>query len=219
MSFCICTLMALQSCQEEFETEGIDDMIAFKVTNDAEAVTRSGEEIVEIPLEVADEVLSLTLSTEDNGNGNFADGDVATRGAAFDNDAHKVSAIHATAIIENGNGGSIYINDENVSIANGKGRSTHFWPEKPLSFFAYTVSKDNVIMTAPVFQRTDGKCKGTFKYTLPAAAPPANAHCRYSRETNAPPPVLRTVTPAPPVRYTTFPYCSLSVIFLRLKLP
>lgn len=170
MSFCICTLMALQSCQEEFEAEGIDDMIAFKVTNDAEAVTRSGEEIVEIPLEVADEVLSLTLSTEDNGNGNFADGDVATRGAAFDNDAHKVSAIHATAIIENGNGGSIYINDENVSIANGKGRSTHFWPEKPLSFFAYTVSKDNGIMTAPVFQRTDGKCKGTFSYTLPAAA-------------------------------------------------
>ena len=102
MSFCICTLMALQSCQEEFEAEGIDDMIAFKVTNDAEAVTRSGEEIVEIPLEVADEVLSLTFSTEDNGNGNFADGDVATRGAAFDNDAHRVSAIHATAIIENG---------------------------------------------------------------------------------------------------------------------
>ena len=170
MSFCICTLMALQSCQEEFEAEGIDDMIAFKVMNDTDAVTKSGEEIVEIPLEVADEVLSLTLSTEGNGNGTFADSDVATRGAAFDNDAHKVSAIHITAIVENGNGGNIYINDENVSIADGKGRSTHFWPEKPLSFFAYTVSKDNGTMTAPVFQRTDCKCKGTFSYTLPAAA-------------------------------------------------
>ena len=167
---CISILISFQSCQEEFVDEDVNDRIELNVTGDTWTVTKSEEDVQEIPLEVDGTLLSLILSTEDNCHGVCTDGGPATRGAAYDNSYHKVSAIRTTAIIENGTGGNIYINDEDISIIDGKGRSTHFWPEKPLSFFAYTVSKDNGTMTDPVFQRVDGKCKGTFTYTLPAAA-------------------------------------------------
>lgn len=170
LSLCICTLAVVQSCHEEIVPENDGDMIGFKVTNDMEAVTRSGDDVQEIPIEVADKILNLTLLTEDNGNGACSYGEPATRGAAYDNGSHMVSAIRATALIENGSGGDIYIKDENISITEGKGRSSHFWPEKPLSFFAYAKSGDNGTMTAPVFQRADGNCTGTFSYTLPSAA-------------------------------------------------
>ena len=170
LSLCICTLTVFQSCHEELVPENDGNMIGFKVTNDMEAVTRSGEDVSDIPIEVADKILNLSLSTEDYGSVICADGEPATRGAAFDNGSHKVPAIRTTAIIENGNGGDIYIKDENISITNGKGRSSHFWPEKALSFFAYAKSGNNGTMTAPVFQRAGGTCKGTFSYTLPAAA-------------------------------------------------
>lgn len=167
MSFCICTLMALQSCQEEFEAEGIDDMIAFKVMNDTKAATKSGTDTDVFTLNVGEQTLGLSLVTEDNDGLLCLDGDVQTKGSAFDNSAHPIEEINVTAIVENGEGGSPYFN-EDVTISGGKGNSERFWPEKKLSFFSYAMSKDNVTVD-PSFMREGGKCKGSFDYALPAA--------------------------------------------------
>jgi hypothetical protein len=160
------SLSALQSCREEIQYEEPSDKISFNVMSDTDAETRSSEDAGNITLDLGGNALRLSLVTEDNDDMFCFDG-VQTRGSAFDNDSHQISSINVTALVENGEGGSPYFT-EDVTISGGKGSSNRFWPEKKLSFFAYTVSKDNVSVE-PVFVREDGECKGSFDYALPAA--------------------------------------------------
>ena len=160
------SLSALQSCREEIQYEEPSVKISFNVMSDAGVETRSSDDADNMFMNFVEDSLSIGLSVEDNNDMLCLDG-VQTRGSAFDNDSHQIPSIHVTAIVENGDGGNLFFT-ENVSVSGGKGNSERFWPEKKLSFFAYSVSKDNVSVE-PVFVREDGECKGSFDYALPAA--------------------------------------------------
>lgn len=159
-------LSALESCRKEIQCDEPAGRISFNVMNDAGAETRSSDDADNMFMNFVEDSLSIGLSVEDNNDMLCFDG-VQTRGSAFDNSSHQISSIKVTAIVENGGGGNLYFT-EDVSISGGKGNSERFWPEKKLSFFAYTVSKDNVTVD-PSFVREEGDCKGSFDYALPAA--------------------------------------------------
>ena len=167
LSACSFSLFALQSCLREVEIEEPSDRISFHVQSDTKAATKSGTDTDVFTFNIGEETVGLSLVTEDNDGLLCLDGDVQTKGSAFDNSAHPIEKINVTAIVENGEGGSPYFN-EDVTISGGKGNSERFWPEKKLSFFSYAVSKDNVIVE-PSFVRERGESKGSFDYALPAA--------------------------------------------------
>ena len=157
----VLSLFAIISCQEELrqETEIPGDKITFHVENDSEPETKGGKESQDITLEVGGHKVNI----------NFTEEMPATRGAAYDNDAHQIPSINVSAMIENGDGGRSYFKNEIVDITSGNGVSERFWPDQSLSFFAYSVSKDNVTIS-PSFFRENRKSMGSFAYTLPAAS-------------------------------------------------
>lgn len=163
-------MLAVLSCQEEIRMEDPSDRISFNVTNDPETVTKGSAEDKSVTLEIGGRKFSLSMTEEGNDTGA-----PATRGSAYDNSTHLIPSIYVSAIVENGNGGNPYFNEENISLTysgdgekQGNGTSERFWPEQRLSFMAYAVSKQGTAIE-PSFQRADGKCSASFSYTLPAA--------------------------------------------------
>lgn len=161
------SLSVLQSCHKELQSEDPVDNISFTVQSDAGAETKTSNDADSFTLNLGTETLELCMLTEENDDVLCID-DLQTRGSSFDNDSNPISSIKVTAIVENGTGGDLYFTDD-VSISGGKGSSHCYWPDKKLSFFAHSVSKDNVTIN-PSFQRQQSVCKGSFSYTLPAAA-------------------------------------------------
>lgn len=184
------SLLALFSCQEELKIEENPNgsKISFQVESDSDFQTRSSATTSTTELDLCGESLNMTLSMYDNADGLAPDA-AQTRGAAFDNsEEHQITDISVTSIVSDGNGGKFYFT-EDVTISGGRGISDRFWTEAPLSFFAYSVSKDNVTVT-PTFKRESGKCNGTFSYTLPATATASP-----KKDATAQPDVVFAITP------------------------
>lgn len=163
-------MLVLSSCQEEMRVEEKepDNRITFDVMSESEFQTKVSGDTYTSDLDICGETLCLTMNMSDNADGLTAE-EPQTRGAAFDNSQNPITQMTVTSIVTEGNGGKSYFT-ENVDIDNsGHGISNRFWTEAPLSFFAYAVSKNNVTVT-PTFKRENAQCKGTFDYTMPAAA-------------------------------------------------
>lgn len=168
---CSLLLSVVLSCQEELrpEVENPDDKIKFHVENGSVPETRSGEGTRDITMEIGGQKVNICFSEEDNTETYLTDAAPATRGAAYDNTTNPIPSINVSAIIKEGNGGKSFFKNEIVNITSGNGSSERFWPDESLSFFAYTVSKENVSIS-PSFSREEGENMGSFTYTLPAAA-------------------------------------------------
>ena len=163
-------MLALSSCREELSMEEnkSDGKISFHIQSDSELQTKSSGHSIFTDYEICGETMTISLTTSDNTDCIHTE-DIGTRGAAFDNsDGHQITAISVTSILADGSGGKLYFT-EDVDIDGGCGVSDRFWPETPLSFFAYSVSKDNVTII-PAFKRENNQCIGSFSYALPTAA-------------------------------------------------
>ena len=164
------SMLALSSCREELSMEEnkSDGKISFHIQSDSELQTKSSGHSIFTDYEICGETMTISLTTSDNTDCIHTE-DIGTRGAAFDNsDGHQITAISVTSILADGSGGKLYFT-EDVDIDGGCGVSDRFWPETPLSFFAYSVSKDNVTII-PAFKRENNQCIGSFSYALPTAA-------------------------------------------------
>ena len=163
-------MLALSSCREELSMEEnkSDGKISFHIQSDSELQTKSSGHSIFTDYEICGETMTISLTTSDNTDCIHTE-DIGTRGAAFDNsDGHQITALSVTSILADGSGGKLYFT-EDVDIDGGCGVSDRFWPETPLSFFAYSVSKDNVTII-PAFKRENNQCIGSFSYALPTAA-------------------------------------------------
>ena len=163
-------MLALSSCREELSMEEnkSDGKISFHIQSDSELQTKSSGHSIFTDYEICGETMTISLTTSDNTDCIYAE-DIGSRGPAFDNsDGHQITAISVTSILADGSGGKLYFT-EDVDIDGGCGVSDRFWPETPLSFFAYSVSKDNVKII-PAFKRENNQCIGSFSYALPTAA-------------------------------------------------
>lgn len=169
-------LLTLSSCQDENIIDNRDNgRITFCVSDKVQSdngewkeADSKGEKL-QAPnksiVEIGGKQLNLLFVREENKNA--LNQGCVTRGAAFDNNTHRITQIYTTAIYSNGSrGGNIYFENEKISINNSQGCSTHFWPTDKLSFYAYAYSKENVTI-APIFTQEGKMCKGVFDYTLP----------------------------------------------------
>ena len=164
------SMLALSSCREELSMEEnkSDGKISFHIQSDSELQTKSSGHSISTDYEICGETMTISLTTSDNTDCIHTE-DIGTRGPAFDNsDEHQITAISVTSILADGSGGKLYFT-EDVDVDGGCGVVDRFWPETPLSFFAYSVSKDNVTII-PAFKRENNQCIGSFSYALPTAA-------------------------------------------------
>ena len=144
-----------------------DGKISFKIANFPDAETRTQTDSKDITLEVGGQKIVINVSEENNFSSQ-KDMSTATKGAAFNNSTHLIPSITVSSIVENGNAGNAFFNEEIVSIQEGHGTSERFWPQQKLSFLAYAVSKDGPTIK-PEFTRANSKCTAEFSYSLPAA--------------------------------------------------
>lgn len=163
-------MLALSSCREELSMEEnkSDGKISFHIQSDSELQTKNRGHSISTDYEICGETMTISLTTSDNTDCIHTE-DIGTRGPAFNNsDGHQITAISVTSILADGSGGKLYFT-EDVDVDGGCGVVDRFWPETPLSFFAYSVSKDNVTII-PAFKRENNQCIGSFSYALPTAA-------------------------------------------------
>lgn len=177
------TLLMASACQrDEVENTVTSDRIVLQIEESRPELSRSATSEVEIPFAIEGRPLSLSFGEQEE---SLAD-DEPTRAAALDNTSNPIRKIGVTALRDNG---VLYFRDAEVAISGNKGISSLFWPDEPLSFFAYT-SSDDELSLSPTFTREGESCKGSFDYALPAAAASSP-----KKDATAQPDVLFAITP------------------------
>jgi len=132
-------------------------------------------EASELKLEIEGHSIGMSFSEQRN-----------TKAAELDNSSNPISDIFVTAIEHENN--SYYFKDSKVSVENGEGLTSHFWPKQNLSFFAYASSKEGTA-PVPVFKIESSQYKGSFSYSLPS---PTSAP---QKDANAQPDLVFAITP------------------------
>lgn len=174
-------LLLMSAChRDRVDMDTIEERIVLHIDEDRPTATRGSQSAIDIPVEINGSALTLTFEEQ-------ARGMAATRSAAVDNTTNPINKIFATALVDSD--GRLFFGNEEVAIAENKGTSNIFWPRVPLSFFAYTSSDDDLMLT-PTFVREESACKGSFDYVLPAAATAAPR-----KDATAQPDVLFAITP------------------------
>lgn len=165
IAFAAATLaLALTSaCQrDEVDNTAPSRRIMLRIEEDRPAATRGSEEGLKIPIEFNGRLLQLAFGAQEGASA----ADDQTRAAALDNTTNPISQITVAALHDNG---TLYFRDAEVAISGNKGISSRFWPNAPLSFYAYSSSDDELTLT-PAFEREGELCSASFDYALPAAA-------------------------------------------------
>lgn len=177
-------LLSASACQrDEVENTVTSNRILLEIEEDRPSTRTSADDVVKIPFDLNGCALSLTYGEQEE---KPASADEPTRGTALNDSSNPIRKIGVTALRDNGD---IYFRDAEVAISEKKGISSLFWPDEPLSFFAYSSSDDDLTLS-PTFTRDGESCEGSFDYALPAAATTSP-----KKDATAQPDVLFAITP------------------------
>ena len=177
------------SCRDEELMPGTDTegFIVFRIMEGSpETVTRaeSGNECEDsftsvsgsIPMIVGGDTIGLGFTAARNNDLIFAEKPQnLTRGASFGSkdEGKAVTDFQVTAFRDDSHSTdrNPYLDDVNVKVSDGFGRTGKYWPAGSLSFCAYAYSKENAkdLVEGLEFKKTEDGLTGSFTYSLPEA--------------------------------------------------